>query len=437
MRSKIKKSASCIALALVLFASGASFTKSDYIKATSSVSELEDKINDIKERNDQIDSEMDAIDGSISENEDLQALALEKLTNAKEQLDYWNNLLYYKNEEISAKQDEIDTLDLSISAKEKDISAQEDNISKLEQENELNLKSFGDIMHAMYISGNIDILSVLSDSADMYDLLINAKMVTNIYEQNLRFMNELKQSISDAETMKAQLQSDIDDLNELKLILVSEKEALELDKLDLEDSQAEAQALAQNYKDDYNYYTNAIVDAETQLQNLQYEKTVNTEEIEAYENKLQEIIRQAQQNSQQQYEAGEWMWPVETQYTMITTWFGYDSWRNGNHSGIDISGGNINWSNVYASKGGTVIKANHNYIEGYSYGKYIVIDHGDGYSTLYGHLNDIYVSEGQYVSQGEVIGAVGSTGFSTGPHLHFEVRINGTAQDPFNYVNLP
>ena len=65
---------------------------------------------------------------------------------------------------------------------------------------------------------------------------------------------------------------------------------------------------------------------------------------------------------------------------------------------------------------------------------YVVIDNGDGYSTLYGHCSDVYVSVGQQVEQGEAIGAVGNTGNSTGPHLHFEVRVNNVPQDPFNYV---
>ena len=69
-----------------------------------------------------------------------------------------------------------------------------------------------------------------------------------------------------------------------------------------------------------------------------------------------------------------------------------------------------------------------------SYGEYIIITHGNGVQTLYGHCSELCVSQGQYVSQGQVIAKVGSTGNSTGPHLHFEVRVNGTLYNPQNYV---
>ncbi|MCM1055477.1 MAG: M23 family metallopeptidase [Bacteroides sp.] len=145
----------------------------------------------------------------------------------------------------------------------------------------------------------------------------------------------------------------------------------------------------------------------------------------------------AQQGSTQTYQQGDWLWPVETRFHYITTYFGWDSWRSGNHYAIDIGDGGINGTNIYASKGGVVITAKDTYIPGYSYGKYVVIDHGEGYSTIYAHCSAIYVYEGQAVNQGDVIAAVGSTGWSTGPHLHFGVYINGVAQDPFNYVNYP
>ena len=142
-------------------------------------------------------------------------------------------------------------------------------------------------------------------------------------------------------------------------------------------------------------------------------------------------------DSTQVYDDGEWIYPLDWTHTLITTYFGYDDWRSGNHSGVDLCGGNVYGANIYASKTGTVIKAKTDYIPGYSYGMYVVIDHGSGYSTLYGHCSAIYVYEGQQVEQGDVIAAVGSTGWSTGPHLHFEVRIDGSAQDPFGYIPKP
>ena len=87
---------------------------------------------------------------------------------------------------------------------------------------------------------------------------------------------------------------------------------------------------------------------------------------------------------------------------------------------------------IYAAAAGTVTTASYGW--GGGYGNYIIINHGKGVQTLYGHCSSLNVSQGQYVSQGQLIARVGSTGQSTGNHLHFEVRVNGIAQDPQNYV---
>ena len=117
-------------------------------------------------------------------------------------------------------------------------------------------------------------------------------------------------------------------------------------------------------------------------------------------------------------------WP--TQGT-ITSGFGY-RW-GALHAGIDIA--NNVGTPIRAAKSGTVIVAGWN--DG-GYGNWVIIDHGGGFSTLYGHMSRVRTSEGAHVSQGDLIGDMGSTGNSTGPHLHFETRVNGTAQDPTRYL---
>ena len=131
-------------------------------------------------------------------------------------------------------------------------------------------------------------------------------------------------------------------------------------------------------------------------------------------------------------------------------------WRNsgslvGNHKGIDIYDGNIYNAEIVAADSGTVIDVanycTHDYGKNYScgcgggYGRYCIIDHGNGFWTLYGHANNIVVSVGQHVEQGQVIGYVGSTGHSTGPHTHFEVQVPSSSGwgmvqvDPADYVS--
>lgn len=117
-----------------------------------------------------------------------------------------------------------------------------------------------------------------------------------------------------------------------------------------------------------------------------------------------------------------YLWP--TAVSRITQYFGF------RHTGVDIAG--PSGTALYASRGGTVVKSQCGWNGGY--GCYIIIDHGGGVQTLYGHVSELYVSAGQQVSQGQTIAAMGSTGRSTGPHIHFEVRVNGAQQNPLRYI---
>jgi len=126
---------------------------------------------------------------------------------------------------------------------------------------------------------------------------------------------------------------------------------------------------------------------------------------------------------------GKFIWPLQGR---ITSRYGYRrspfSARRQFHTGVDIA--NSYGSPIKAADGGQVIFA------GWwgGYGKAVIIDHGKGFSTVYGHMSRIYVQQDEQVSQGQVIGLVGSTGYSTGPHLHFEVRKNGETQDPLKWL---
>ncbi|WP_302167035.1 peptidoglycan DD-metalloendopeptidase family protein, partial [uncultured Ruminococcus sp.] len=137
---------------------------------------------------------------------------------------------------------------------------------------------------------------------------------------------------------------------------------------------------------------------------------------------------------------GGFTWPCPGFYTVSST-FG-NRWGT-THGAIDIAGGNAGAA-IVAAKSGTVVRVvtgcSHNYPKsgscgcGGGYGNYVIIQHDGTYSTLYGHMASVSVSVGQSVSAGQTIGYVGSTGFSTGFHLHFEVRVNGTKVDPMKYL---
>ena len=119
---------------------------------------------------------------------------------------------------------------------------------------------------------------------------------------------------------------------------------------------------------------------------------------------------------------GTYIWPTGAK--IITQYYGFQ------HTGVDIAGP-IGLPN-YAARDGVVIKSQCGYNGGY--GCYIILDHGGGVTTLYGHNSKLLVSVGEQVSQGQVIGLLGSTGRSTGPHVHFEIRINGKFTNPLQYI---
>ncbi|MBQ1507547.1 MAG: peptidoglycan DD-metalloendopeptidase family protein [Ruminococcus sp.] len=126
---------------------------------------------------------------------------------------------------------------------------------------------------------------------------------------------------------------------------------------------------------------------------------------------------------------GGFIWPAPHTRGITT----YYEWRWGSfHYGIDIAGGGDYGQPILASDSGTVVFSGY---DNSGYGNYVIIDHGNGYKTLYGHACELAVSTGEYVAQGQTIAYIGSTGFSTGPHLHFEIIENGEKVDPLNYVS--
>ncbi len=404
--------------------------------SSDSINEKKDKIKDLELQNRQIDNAIAALGSDISHSKEKQELLWQKLVVTQNQLDAYNNMLYDMEQDIAAKQAGIEALDIRIADKETDIKLKEKEIEELSSENEKNLENFGKVIHAMYVAENTDLFSVLAESADFYDLLVRTKMMINVSKQNKDMMNTLKQSMAEIEKKKRQLETDKADLESSRQRAAADKEALEADKAALEEKRREAGRLTEKFTEMYNNYSLEIADFEQKQEQLESEKQANAAEIAAYQEQIDREIKAAQEGSSLEYQQGEWLWPLEAQFHMITTYFGLDYLygQPRNHKGIDVSGGGIYGHPIYASKAGTVIIAKTTYIEGYSYGKYVVIDHGDGYSTLYGHCSDVYVSVGQQVERGEAVAAVGSTGWSTGPHLHFEVRVNNIPQNPFDYV---
>ena len=216
-------------------------------------------------------------------------------------------------------------------------------------------------------------------------------------------------------------------LEEEKAVLEKEKAVLEEEKAALEKEQAELEKQLKEAK-------NSLQD----LVAMQKEYEANYEELSAMQKQIQAELLDIYKNlqtSNEAYVGGEMMWPVPG-YSTISSYYG---WRfNGTdfHTGMDITGSGVHGAPVVAANTGTVVHTKKCPYNGYSYGygTYIIVDHGGGITTLSAHLSAINVNVGDIVVMGQQIGKVGNTGWSTGAHLHFEVRQNGKHVNPLPYV---
>ena len=230
-------------------------------------------------------------------------------------------------------------------------------------------------------------------------------------KQLMEYDNEL------LETVKQQKQ----EIETTKQILADKKEQVITDK---QTQQKKAQVLS-NTKKTREYYLSKLTDEERQLQTKIDEYNLQVAEIEA------EIKMLALNSISSDYIGGAMLWPVPG-YTRLTSLYGMRvhpiTGAYKLHTGIDISA--PLGTSFIAAANGIVTKATYNT----AYGNMVIIDHGGGVQTLYAHGDEILVQLGQTVSAGTEVLKVGSTGYSTGPHAHFEIRINGQTVNPLNYL---
>lgn len=318
----------------------------------------------------------------------------------------------YTIQQMQLNSQEIALYDEMIAEK----AAEVEEAQRLEQEQ---LERYRTRVRAMEESGGYNILAIISQSDDLSDLITAIDDMGEIMESDRQLEDEYIAAREHTEEVKAEYEQTRTELGALQDQLRAEQAELEKDIeeaiqliLSLEDDLENRQA-------EYD----AIMAAEDAA-NATIDKLVA--ELEA-QRAAQNVSSSGSASS-----SGSFLWPVAS-YVYISSRFGLRihpiTGEEKNHTGLDIASNQ--GTAVYASDGGTITLAGWNG----GYGNCIMIDHGNGYVTLYGHLSTISVSEGQTVSQGDTIGAVGSTGNSTGPHLHFEVLQNGTRIDPEQFFS--
>lgn len=414
---------------------------------SSSMQNIQDQISQIQKENEERKKQIEKLGSDIADNEEAMGVASDLIDGINAEITANGQLIIAKQESIDAKKLEIEAVEKTIAEKEDTIETKKSEIAEMQVENKRNLDKFAKLARALYMTDSSSTLPILNGSDDWYNYYVYSDVVKNISGQNLNFMKSLLASIEEQEKMIDDLNVEIDGLEQDKKNLQKQKEQLESEMDALEEEKTGLETYAGEQKS-YLYGLAAQNESlKNKVDGLEYDIAVSNSKLDELDKELQELIRQAQQNgtgSQGDYSSG-FRWPLDPQFHRITTYYGYDPWRNGNHGGIDVvgSGVAVGNANIYAVQSGTVIKVSntcpHDYSKYYScgcgggWGNYIVVDHGGGVSTLYAHCRKIFVYEGQQVTRGDVIGLVGCTGWSTGDHLHFEVRENGYRVDPFKY----
>ncbi len=314
------------------------------------------------------------------------------------------------DDRIQYTQEEIANLTEQIAQYDELIAAKETEAANAQQAADDQLQLLKARMRAMEESGPISYISVVFDASSFADLLSNLYIINEIMQSDEQIYENFKLAQQQAVEKKASLeQSKTDKQGEVAMLEVKEGE--------LQEQRQQADDLILSIKNDIEA-ANALYEQES-AEGQDIQNDIN--------NKVAQLQRQ-----QSVVGTGTLIWPTPSCY-IVTSEFGmrlhpiYHEYRM--HNGIDI--GARYGAAVLASDGGTVITSRYSS----SYGNYIVISHGNGYTTLYAHLSKRYVSEGDKVDQGETIGLIGSTGASTGAHLHYEVSVNGERTNPLKYFS--
>ena len=335
--------------------------------------------------------------------------------------------------EIAGKQSELldqverkNQIDQKISLTQQAIEIKTQEIADAEQDEADEYELFRKRVRAMEETKTTSYLGVLLGAGSFSELLSRLEVINDIMTYDRDVMANLKEARERKETAKQELENDRAESAQIKW-------ELEQQQKEAEEKSAEVEALLEQLNSDYQYTASEIARIQEDIDAAQKEIA----RIEEEQRKAEEARRKAEEEKrraaeQAKYVGGKFLWPLPSPYysNYITQGFVYRvhqfTGKYGLHGGIDI--GCPSGTSIYAANSGTVVTST----RVKSYGNYVMIDHGGGVYTLYAHMSQRLVSEGDKVTRGQVIGKVGMTGYATGPHLHFEIRKNGNYVNPMN-----
>ena len=390
-KKKLRAAAAFLALVLVALA---------IVPAGPALAVSQSEIDALEEQRDALKAEREEMQAGIDELKNEQAGVLEQKRALDEQNEVYRQELELIEEQVSLYTRLVD---------EKAAELEKATAAETEQ-----LAIYKQHVRAMEENGNYTYLSIIFGSKSLSELMANLDMIGEIMEADKRIYDQYTAAREDAEVIKAEYEETLGQL-------ADKQEEYEAEKADLEAKIAEASELIAQLEEEissnYDLYLQVLAEEEALESDIQ--------------SMIAELERQEAANSITS--TGTYIWPLPG-YSPGSAY----GWRMHPifnemrfHAGEDI--GAPSGTPILAADSGvaTVIPDNGN-----GYGNYIMINHGGGRVTLYAHMSAFAISNGATVSQGQVIGYVGSTGNSTGPHLHFEVRVNGATTDPKSYFNF-
>lgn len=450
-------------LCLALFVSCFVFAEPSTIAQAATRQELQDRIEEIDGEIAANKSKLDKLkDEAKSQKEYLETLETQIETVESKAITLQTQIGVI-DEEISELGTQLKQLRKEIKLIEDEITEKQNEITQTEKDIAQSSDNLASRIRAAYINGNESTLKILMGSDSLASFMTRLEMMKRSSENDKKLINEFKDKAVKLKKKKASLEEDKKELDKKEAEVAEKKTEAQAKKDELSEKEKEYKKTTEELEAQYASIETYIekldkssaaykayitelekerkkADAEIdRILSMYYATSVKqTTTLQSGNNNDSNKPTATQQGAGPAYKgSGSWYWPLGNASCYISSHYGNRSasisgWSF--HGGTDIAGGGISGKPVYASRAGTVITA---VTSNSGYGIYVLIDHGDGFSTLYAHMSARYVSTGDSVTQGQMIGRVGSTGNSTGPHLHFEVRYYGEKKNPMNYVKKP
>ncbi|HAN09426.1 MAG TPA: hypothetical protein DCP90_02300 [Clostridiales bacterium] len=300
---------------------------------------------------------------------------------------------------------QLDNLDNSLKAEQEKLRRAEIRLSEATDAKELQKEKLKKRIKYMYKTPKTTYIELLLKSKNFNQLYNRSHYINQIVSHDKEIVNKLVQNVAEIDESRREIEKSKLAVQLLKTDQLNKKHAIEQTK------EKKATILVTLTEEEKKY-----------MQELN--------ELEAESKKIEKALKEQLKGSTKKYVGGKFTWPVPNNYR-ISSPFGYRihpiSKVKKMHTGIDIPA--ATGTKIASSADGTVLSAS--YITGYGYT--VIINHGSGITTLYGHNSELTVNKGDEVKKGDQIAKAGSTGYSTGPHSHYEVRINGTPVDPMGY----